>query len=180
MPRKFLKKLLPDADQFASIDGMQSVSARLGAGLNDPQLWQFNRKSVAAGVAIGLFVGWLPIPMQMLLAAFLALKLHVNLPVSVVLVWISNPLTFAGFLYAGYHVGRILTGQPSDGSPIRFSGELLLSRIHELWLPMLFGCVVLGLASAVTGYLLTRLVWRVSASRRWSLRRLRRRRIPEN
>ena len=62
-------------------------------------VWHLNRRSVAGGVAVGLFVSWLPLPLQMVFAATIAAVMRVHVPVSVVMVWFSNPLTFAPVSY---------------------------------------------------------------------------------
>ncbi|NIQ12825.1 MAG: DUF2062 domain-containing protein, partial [Gammaproteobacteria bacterium] len=65
--------------------------------------------------SIGLFVAFLPIPFQMLVAAVLAILFRVNLPISVALVWISNPLTMAPMFYFCYWLGsKLLSLPPQD------------------------------------------------------------------
>ena len=63
--------------------------------MHDTKLWGFKRTSVARGCAIGLFCCMIPMPLQMLLAAAIALVWKANIPLSVALVWVSNPLTMA-------------------------------------------------------------------------------------
>ncbi len=57
-------------------------------------LWRINCDSVSRGVAIGLFAAAIPLmPFQMVIAAFLAIIIRANLPISVAVSWISNPFT---------------------------------------------------------------------------------------
>jgi uncharacterized protein (DUF2062 family) len=42
---------------------------------------------------VGLFCAFIPVPFQMLLAAPSAIIFSANLPVSIALVWITNPIT---------------------------------------------------------------------------------------
>ncbi len=176
MPRRFLQKLIPDTAKFRQHPAFES----LGEGLKDPRAWHLNRRSVSGAVAIGLFIGWLPIPMQMLIAGFLAILMHVNLPVAVVLVWISNPLTLPPILYAGFQVGARLTGYSakSDSAPADSSIQGMLVGMSDLWFPMFAGCMFLGAVSGVLGFFLTRVLWRVASIRRWQTRKLSRPRIP--
>ena len=85
MPKRLFRKYLPSPDR---LKGHKSLSF-LGGVLSDPNLWHINRHSLAGAAFIGVFTGLLPIPLQMGLAALLAVRFHCNLPLSVVLVWIS-------------------------------------------------------------------------------------------
>lgn len=180
MPRQWLNEKLPTNAQLQQqlgvgeeLDARQSKSRVLGwvnLKLADPLLWHLNRRSVAGAVAVGLFVGWLPIPMQMLIAAVLAALLRVHVPVSVVMVWFSNPITFPPLLYAAWFVGSTLLGTNMVVSPLSMSVVELLNRTAEAWPEILFGSVFCAGASAVAGFFITNLVWRIVAVRRWKNR----------
>ncbi len=176
MPRRFLQKLIPDTTRLRQ----HPAFASLGDGLKDPRAWHLNRRSVSGAVAIGLFIGWLPIPMQMLIAGFLAVVMHVNLPVAVILVWISNPLTLPPILYAGFQVGSRLTGENATAAPggTESSIQGMLVGMSDLWFPMFAGCMFLGAVSGVLGFFLTRVLWRVALMRRWHVRKLNRHQLP--
>ena len=79
MPRKFLKRHLPDPDQLKARKELRW----LGRLLEDPYLLHLNRRSVARGLAIGLFVAFVPTFGQMALAAALAMLLRGNLLIAV-------------------------------------------------------------------------------------------------
>jgi len=105
MAANWLKPLLPDPKtlhvKLHSLVGgdARDGDARKRAGIRgwiintlaQPMVWHLNRRSVAGGVAVGLFVSWVPVPLQMLLAAVLSAVLRVHVPVSVVMVWFTNP-----------------------------------------------------------------------------------------
>ena len=89
MPRKFFQKYLPSHESIRQ----NRYIALFGTLLHHPNLWHLNRHSVAGGVAIGLFAGLIPGPLQMLTAAILAVPLRVNLPVVLATTLYTNPLT---------------------------------------------------------------------------------------
>src|SRR4051812_48639281 len=106
MPRKLLKRYLPDP---AKLKARKELRA-LGRLLEDPYLLHLNRRSVAAGLAAGLFVAFIPTLGQMLLAAALAILVRGNLVIAVIAVWITNPLTAPPILYVSYRLGAWMLG----------------------------------------------------------------------
>ena len=147
---------------------------RFGARLHDGNLWHLNRHSVSGAVAVGLFCALLPLPFQMLIAAGIAIWWRVNLPISVSLVWITNPLTMPPIWYATYRLGAWMLGLPPRNIDFELSLEYLLVGMHDLWKPLLLGSLVSGVVLAAVGYGLVRLLWRgyVVRHRRATLRRI--------
>lgn len=142
--------------------------------LDHPGLWHLNRSSAAGAIAVGLFMAWIPVPFQMVLAAGAAIIWRVNIPISVATVWLTNPVTMPALFYLAYYVGRLLLGLP----PVEFSPVLswswLTSVMETIGKPFLLGCVVMALVSSVVGYLLVQGGWRYSVRLRYR-QRLRRR-----
>lgn len=156
MPRRWLRKYLPD---HATLREHPRLS-RLGHRLHDPNLWHLNRRSVAGGFAAGLFMAWVPVPFQMLLAATAAVLLRVNLPLAVVTVWITNPLTMPPLFWLAYKVGTHLLGSDVEHFTFEISWWWLREELALVWRPFLLGCAVMGAASAAVGYGAARGLWR--------------------
>lgn len=171
MPRKFFKRVLPDHRRIRDHKHLQV----LGKLLHDPNLFHLNRRSVAGGVAIGLFVAFIPIPFQMLLAAALAMIARVNLPLSVLLVWITNPLTMPPMYYGSYKLGAWLLGTAPKKFHFELSFDWLTNELAHIWQPFLLGCFVAGLIAALLGYLVTRILWRWHLVRAYQARKHQRR-----
>ncbi|MGJ3256527.1 MAG: DUF2062 domain-containing protein, partial [Alcanivorax sp.] len=100
MPKRIFRKYLPKPDRLRE----HKALSFLGEVLADPNLWHINRRSLAGAAFIGVFTALLPIPLQMGLAALLAVRFHCNLPLSVVLVWISNPVTSVPVFHFTYRI----------------------------------------------------------------------------
>lgn len=144
---------------------------RFGERLADPKLWHLNRRSVAFGLALGVFVAFMPILGQMLVAAALAILFRVNLPISVMAVWLTNPLTIAPIYYLCYQVGAELLSLPMGEHAFIMSWEWFKTEFLAIWQPLLLGCFVLGIIAAIMAVVLVRLFWRVIVIRTWLKRR---------
>ncbi|WP_026155025.1 DUF2062 domain-containing protein [Thiolinea disciformis] len=166
MPKQFFKKFAPHPDVIKN----NKYLSFLGQHLHLPNLWHFNRRSIAAAIAVGGFAMWIPIPAQTLLAAILAVFFRANLPLSVAMVFITNPVTMPPLMYAAYALGAVLTGQPL--MPVEFHANL--ETLIYIWKPFLVGSIVLALATAVVGYFGTNLLWRAHLIQRVRNRRKRR------
>ncbi len=101
-----LRKLIPSRDKLREFSALRPVAHLL----NRPELWHLNRRGVSGAAFVGLFSAFIPVPSQMLLAAIIAIYVRVNLPISVALVWITNPITIPPMIYGSYRVGAWVLG----------------------------------------------------------------------
>lgn len=179
MPRKYFRKYLPD---HATVREHRLLKP-FGALLKHPNLWHLNRHSVAGGVAAGLFGGLAPGPVQMGIAAVLAVVFRVNLPVAVITTLYTNPFTWPPLILAAYWLGSLVTGgnvaafqdfqfdwgtQPWSEFPAVFA--------HWLWglgATFLIGDLILACLLAVLGYAGVQLAWRLHVRAYLKRRRLR-------
>ncbi|HZP86034.1 MAG TPA: DUF2062 domain-containing protein [Burkholderiales bacterium] len=176
MARQRFKHLLPSSESIRR----NRYVAFFGSALQHPGLWRLNRRSVAGGVAAGLFCALIPGPLQMIGAALVAVLLRVNLPVAIVCTWYTNPLTIVPLYYLAYRLGLLATGGESYAAA---TPELDFSlRNIERWLPMLMewmqamgkpfaiGLLLLALTLAVTGYVVVLATWRIYVALAWRRR----------
>jgi len=81
MPREWLQGLLPNNEKVRAQLGMHDAEQSwLKNRLSDPIMWHLNRRTAAGGIAVGLFISWIPVPLQMVVAAFVAAVLRVHVP----------------------------------------------------------------------------------------------------
>lgn len=167
MPRRLFKRYLPDPSRLR---GHKSLRL-LGGLLDRPNLWHLNRHSVSRAMGIGVFCAFLPIPLQMLLAALMAVGLRANLAISVSLVWLTNPLTMPVLFYLTYQIGAWLLGTPPRELPDHLSWDWVTSQLSTLWQPFVLGSVVAGVVLGGAAYGATLLYWRGWVSQRWRRRK---------
>jgi len=167
MPKEFLKKYLPDPEKLREHKSLRF----LGDVIHEPNLWHMNRHCVTKAIAIGLFWGCIPMPFQMVAAALFAIWLNANLPVSVVTVWFSNPITMPPIFYFEYLVGSWVLGMPPLGFEYELSWEWISERLYSVGLPMYLGSLICGAALSIIGYFAIAWLWKKSVLKRWAERK---------
>ena len=81
---------------------------------------------IALGMAVGFFIGWLPIMgIQMVVAAVICGMLRCNPVVPILPIWIINPVTFVPIYSFNYGVGRLLAGGPPASEVIGKTKDIL-------------------------------------------------------
>ena len=172
-----LERFLPTRDAIT-----QSRLLRwLGPRIHDPLLWHVNRRSVARGVAMGVFFG-LMIPIAQIPAAAIAsLLLRGNLWIAAVSTLVSNPLTYGPLYYFAYRLGAGVIGARTPANLTAEAVEQPMRMIESLaqawaWItgigqPLLLGMLIMAVTGAFIAYWGTQLVWRMRVTAKW--RRLR-------
>lgn len=140
--------------------------------LRNPNLWRINRHSVAAGIAVGLFVAMIPIlPFQSLLALLLAIILRANLPIAFLASWVSNPLTLLPLAYFTYYLGASILNEKNLHRISLKEINWNFANFHEIWSSLsawflqfgkafFVGLPIVALTAALIGYLIVIIIWR--------------------
>lgn len=172
-----MRRFLPTAESVRS----NRWVAWLGPVLSHPQLWHLNRRSVALGVAVGLFFGLLVPLGQIPFAAVASVLLRANLIVSVASTLVTNPLTFAPIYLLAYRIGTALTGEAADADAVAALAEppeeveLIPAGWAERFLaigkPLAIGLLVLACGTAPVAYFAVLGIWRLAAAVAWRSRR---------
>jgi uncharacterized protein (DUF2062 family) len=171
---------MPDADAVRA----NRLVAPFARWLTHPNLWHLNRRSVPGAVAIGLFSGLIPGPLQMLSALLLTIGLRKNLPVALLATLYTNPLTIVPLYLLAYQLGALLLGTEARAAPLSMwemnwgdwgaSFHTLLDWMASLGKPLAVGLVALAFALAALGYVATRIGWRAYVILAWRARRIKR------
>ena len=182
MLRRLCRKYLPSHETVRS----NRYIARFGPWLRHHNLWHLHRRSVAGGVAAGLFAGLIPgsNPVQFTAGALLAIAGKVNLPVAMLVTLYSNPFTIVPLYFVAFKLGQLALLQ-SGGTLPPLALELEGTGFAE-WLPaalrwlgsvgkpLAIGLPLLATSLAVAGYFTVDWTWRLSVRCAWASRRRRR------
>ncbi len=179
MPRKYFRKFLPTPESLIRYRWGRFL---LGSRLHNPGLWHLHRRSVASGVALGLFCGLIPGPLQMPGAALLAVLFRANLPVALITTLYTNPFTIMPLYALAYGYGAFILGH-RGGAPVNMAmpdmnwgnwTEVLPHWFATLGKPFALGLPMLALTLAMLGYITVRILWRLMVIWEWRRRAARR------
>jgi hypothetical protein len=145
----------------------------LGERLFGSDLWHLSRRSVAGGAALGLFVAFTPtIPFQMTLVAVGAVFFRVNLPVALVCIFATNPVTAPPIYLWELRLGReILETLGIEGYLARF--PITTKGFFRGVMHLLTGSLVVSAAASALGWFGVRWVWHLVVVNRRALSRRR-------
>ena len=144
--RNLFKRYIPHKESIAS----NSIIRLFDEYLHDPNIWHIHRRSSAGGAAIGVFCAFVPLPIQTLSEAALAILFRMNLPIAILFSFLANPITVPFIFFYSYKLGSILFGLeenqitniiPENTTIIEWFNTIFLN----IWEPLLIGCLILGL-----------------------------------
>ncbi|GGC39910.1 flagellar biosynthesis protein FlhF [Novosphingobium marinum] len=173
--QRWAERRMPNREEMARNKYLAPIAHRFLS----PELWRFTRRSVPRGVALGIFSGFI-IPLgQIFLAAFLALPARANVPVAVLVTFITNPFTLPFWLVVANRVGRSflridrgvsaeIGKQVSSGQWESFSWFFQTAGVTAV------GFVIMAIVGSAIGYLIASFAWRGWVGRKWSRQQARR------
>ncbi|MDH5300088.1 MAG: DUF2062 domain-containing protein [Gammaproteobacteria bacterium] len=166
MIKRRIKRYIPDKHTLSNHKSLKIFGDLILAN----NLWHLNRKSVSGAFSVGLFWALIPMPFQMLPAAACALIFRVNLPISMALVWLTNPITMPPVFYVTYQLGAWILNIPPSPFEFELSWDWLSHELDHIWKPFLLGSIISAISAAVLGNILARFGWRMLVIHNWKKR----------
>lgn len=171
----WLHRNTPKHEDVVKSRWLRPFAGRIG----NRELWRFTRRSVPRGVALGLLVGiFLLIPgLQIVGVAMLALPFRANIPIGAAMTFLSNPATTPFILIASTGAGNWALGLHADVATFeRLISDRAGVRQWLNWLfseaapAMLAGLALIATVSAIVGYFIAVVVWRIWIAGKWRRR----------
>ncbi len=155
MPRRFFRKFGLKRDDVSR----RWFLAPFQHLLHDRNLWGIRRRTVVPAVSMGMFVAFLPIFGQILLAGLAALALRINIPIAIVTTFVSNPVTAYPMYRTAYLLGAWLLSIEPGEFTIELSIEWMTTTLVNVWPPLMLGSVLLGALAALIVHIALDLMW---------------------
>lgn len=140
MIRKALKKTSKSAKLKAIIEKSKIP----------PEFLSANRKMISRGVLIGVFIAFIPMPMQMGAVLLFIPLLRFNVPIALAMCWLSNPLTMPPMYYMEYLTGAYLLGW--EITPVEMTLEWFSSNIDDIFIPLYLGTAIYAVFGSLLAY----------------------------
>ncbi len=128
-----------------------------------------NRRMVSKGVLIGLFIAFIPMPMQMLAVVSVIPFARFNVPIALSMCWLSNPFTMPPMYYMEYLTGSFILGM--DTTPVEMTLEWFSENIGNIFIPLYVGTAFYSVFGSILGYYIVNLLWRSSVRKDQEIRK---------
>jgi uncharacterized protein (DUF2062 family) len=116
-----------------------------------------NRSMVTKALLIGLFIALLPIPMQMLIVLVLMRFFTFNVPLAILLCWITNPITMPFVYYIEYTIGSYILN--TDILAMEMSIEWFNNNFTSIFIQLYVGAFLLASLVSTGVYFLVNYLW---------------------
>jgi len=128
------------------------------------ELLSINRKMVSRAILVGLFIAFIPMPMQMLAVILIAPFFRFNVPIGVSLVWITNPFTMPFIYYIEYMTGNFLLMQEGVNN-MQLTLDWFKNNIADIFIPLYVGTLFYAVIFSVGGFYLANWLWITSVTK---------------
>ena len=134
-----------------------------------PEYLSTSRRMVSKAVLIGLFIAFIPMPMQMLAVLVMMPFFKINVPIALAMCWLSNPFTMPPMYYMEYLTGSFILG--TEVAPVEMTIEWFSENIDDIFIPLYFGTLLYSVFGSLGGYWLVNHFWKGSVHRDKKLHR---------
>ena len=134
-----------------------------------PEYLATNRKMVSKAVFFGLFIAFIPMPMQMVAVLALMPFIKFNVPIALAMCWLSNPFTMPPMYYMEYLTGSFFLD--SEIAPVEMTLEWFSQNIDNIFIPLYLGTLFYSIFGSLLGYWIVNYFWRSSVERDKKLHR---------
>lgn len=118
------------------------------------------RKMVSRGVSIGIFIAMIPMPFQMLAVLAFMPFFRFNVPVAILMCWITNPFTMPFIYYVEYITGSFFLG--SEVEDVKMTLEWFQNNFHNIIFPLYLGAIFYSIILTWLAYYLLTHLWKQS------------------
>jgi len=125
-----------------------------------PEFLSTNRKMLSRGVFLGIFIAFIPMPLQMGAVLLFMPLFRFNVPIALAMCWLSNPLTMPPMYYMEYLTGSFFLGMQPE--PVQLTLEWFSDNLSEIFIPLYFGTALYSIFGSILAYWAVNHFWKGS------------------
>lgn len=125
-----------------------------------PQFLSANRRMISRGVFLGVFIAFIPMPMQMAFVLVFMPFFKFNVPIAVAMCWITNPFTMPPMYFFEYELGAFLLSM--ETLHVELTLEWFTDNIDDIFIPLYFGAFTMSVVFSALSYWLVNHFWKSS------------------
>lgn len=134
-----------------------------------PEYLSTSRKMTSKAVFIGIFIAFIPMPMQMLAVLAVMPFFKFNVPIALAMCWLSNPFTMPPMYYIEYLTGSFFLG--CEIAPVEMTLEWFSDNLDDIFIPLYAGAFLYSVLGASLAYWVVNHFWRGSVDKDRKLHR---------
>ena len=119
-----------------------------------------NRRMISKGVLVGLFIAFIPMPFQMLAVLLFMPFIKFNVPIGLLMCWVTNPFTMPIIYYIEYLTGSFLLNMKTQKVSITL--EWFTNNLDNIFIPLYSGALFYSIVLSVLSYILVNYFWKSS------------------
>jgi hypothetical protein len=125
-----------------------------------PEFLAANRKMISRGVLLGIFIAFIPMPMQMAAVLLFMPFFRFNVPIALAMCWLSNPFTMPPMYYMEYLTGSFILG--IKAAPVEMTLDWFSNNIDDIFIPLYFGTALYSIFGSLLAYWAVNHFWKSS------------------
>ena len=119
-----------------------------------------NRQVVSKAVFIGLFIAFIPMPMQMLAVLLVMPFVNFNVPIAIAMCWITNPFTMPFIYYIEYATGSFILN--TKVASVEMTLKWFNDNFENIFIPLYIGAFFYSILLSIIAYLFINFLWKFS------------------
>ncbi len=134
-----------------------------------PEYLSTSRRMVSKAVFVGLFIAFIPMPMQMVAVLAFMPFIKFNVPIALAMCWFSNPFTMPPMYYMEYLTGSFFLG--SEPLEVEMTLDWFSNNLDNIFIDLYVGTLFYSVIGSSLGYWLVNHFWKGSVHRDKKLHR---------
>ena len=116
-----------------------------------------NHNLILRAIFLGVFIAFIPMPMQMLFVLFFIPFFKFNVPIAIAMCWITNPISMPFIYYIEYTTGSFLLNIKIE--KVQLTLEWFTNNFDNIFIPLYTGAFLYSILFSTLSYIIAKQLW---------------------